>query len=672
MMSRIEMMPSTSPLERTTRWRKPPRAIASAASSNPQSPSANVAFAVRWSPTVSVSGSSPAPSDRTRSRSVMIPGPGCSGSMITAAPTLCSDRKRAASRSVRPGVIVRTSSVIASRTFVTRAALRCGSSRPNPPARPRDGANIPASGRPRSLRRCNPTIGRERRAAGDPPGDGGGHRGRLGPVVAGAQRERVDPGHTRRAGGAAGRLARRAPGRRGTRTRRHRRRADRRLGRLAGQHVPLGGPPAAPSRGHRTKTRRARRAPPARQGRATHHRPRRPRGGRRGGLLDGGGLRARHDDRAVRQAAGRLAQGAGSGTDGTRGADAVLRREEPRELHAVGRRELLEAQPGHLARAAHDPRGALEQRAAREDELERHARADGQPGEAGPDGEAADAEVLGDELALLARRAVGVELAQGGGQRDREARGLAPLLGGDRLGRRDGLLGEAQVVLAGRPVHRAAQHDEPALVTEHERGARAGGGQRAALDGNERLERRLAAGEPGDPAVDRGVADGQRDFLVDGQALHPPPTSPSTRPPEGYPAAPPGAAEPMTSVTRRPNSSSMTTTSPRAMGRPLTRRSTGSPAMRFSVMIDPGPRPSVSPIVIRVRPISTASSTGTLCRRARSASSAAGATSGTTSSSAPTGSTAKSTSTGAAGDSNDCSAMAESTGTVLLTALRRR
>src|SRR3954454_24650061 len=124
MMSRIEMMPSTSPSETTTRWRKPPRAIASAASSNPQSPSANVAFAVRWSPTVSVSGSSPAPSDRTRSRSVMMPGPGCSGSMITAAPTLCSDRKRAASRSVRPGVIVRTSSVIASRTFVTPAALR--------------------------------------------------------------------------------------------------------------------------------------------------------------------------------------------------------------------------------------------------------------------------------------------------------------------------------------------------------------------------------------------------------------------------------------------------------------------------------------------------------------------------------------------------------------------
>jgi hypothetical protein len=47
MMSRIEMMPSTSPLETTTRWRNPPRAIASAASSRPQSPSANVARAVR-------------------------------------------------------------------------------------------------------------------------------------------------------------------------------------------------------------------------------------------------------------------------------------------------------------------------------------------------------------------------------------------------------------------------------------------------------------------------------------------------------------------------------------------------------------------------------------------------------------------------------------------------
>src|SRR3954471_16373155 len=125
MMSRIEMMPSTWPLERTTRWRKPPRAIASAASSRPQSPSANVAFDVRWSRTSSESGSSPDPSERTRSRSVTIPGPGSSGSMITAAPTLCSTMNAAASRRVRPGVIVNTCSVIASRTFTT-TPLACG------------------------------------------------------------------------------------------------------------------------------------------------------------------------------------------------------------------------------------------------------------------------------------------------------------------------------------------------------------------------------------------------------------------------------------------------------------------------------------------------------------------------------------------------------------------
>ena len=66
-----------------------------------------------------------------------------------------------------------------------------------------------------------------------------------------------------------------------------------------------------------------------------------------------------------------------------------------------------------------------------------------------------------------------------------------------------------------------------------------------------------------------------------------------------------------TSVTRRPNSSSITTTSPRAIGLPLTSRSTGSPASRLSVTIEPGPSASVSRIVMCVRPISTASSTGT-------------------------------------------------------------
>src|SRR4051794_30027815 len=66
---------------------------------------------------VSVSGSSPAPIERTTSRSVTMPGPGSSGSRITAAPTLCSVMNAAASRRLRPGVIVKTLSVIASRTF---------------------------------------------------------------------------------------------------------------------------------------------------------------------------------------------------------------------------------------------------------------------------------------------------------------------------------------------------------------------------------------------------------------------------------------------------------------------------------------------------------------------------------------------------------------------------
>src|SRR4051794_37336631 len=77
-----------------------------------------------------------------------------------------------------------------------------------------------------------------------------------------------------------------------------------------------------------------------------------------------------------------------------------------------------------------------------------------------------------------------------------------------------------------------------------------------------------------------------------------------------------------TSVTRSPNSSSITTTSPRAIGLPFTSRSTGSPASRLSDTTEPGRSSRVWPIVIRVRPISTASSTGTSCRRWRSAPSA--------------------------------------------------
>src|SRR5690242_7986058 len=79
---------------------------------------------------------------------------------------------------------------------------------------------------------------------------------------------------------------------------------------------------------------------------------------------------------------------------------------------------------------------------------------------------------------------------------------------------------------------------------------------------------------------------------------------------------------------RRPNCSSIATTSPRAMRRPFTSRSTASPVIRFRTTMEPGPRSSVSRIVISVRPISTASSTGTSSTMSSpdgSAASAAGA-----------------------------------------------
>ena len=50
----------------------------------------------RWSATFSASGSCPAPIDWSTSRSVRMPGPGCSGSMTTAAPTLRSAMRQAA------------------------------------------------------------------------------------------------------------------------------------------------------------------------------------------------------------------------------------------------------------------------------------------------------------------------------------------------------------------------------------------------------------------------------------------------------------------------------------------------------------------------------------------------------------------------------------------------
>src|SRR6185437_7886399 len=99
--------------------------------------------------------------------------------------------------------------------------------------------------------------------------------------------------------------------------------------------------------------------------------------------------------------------------------------EEAGEPHAVGRRQVLEGEPRHLARGADDAGGAGEDRAAGQDELELHEGAGGERAEPGADGEAADADVAGDELALLAERLAGlVELADRRRQRDRQTRGL--------------------------------------------------------------------------------------------------------------------------------------------------------------------------------------------------------------------------------------------------------
>ena len=115
-MSRTESTPATSPLSITMRWRKPPCAIAAAASSSDHSGVAKTSCEVRCAATSSVSGFSPAPTDRRMSRSVMIPGPGASGSWTTAAPTLRCAIWVAQSRSVWPGPTVRTVALIPSLT----------------------------------------------------------------------------------------------------------------------------------------------------------------------------------------------------------------------------------------------------------------------------------------------------------------------------------------------------------------------------------------------------------------------------------------------------------------------------------------------------------------------------------------------------------------------------
>ena len=58
-MSRTERIPAVSPPSMTTRWRKPPRTIATAACSSDQSGAAKTSSDVRWSATRSVSGSCP-------------------------------------------------------------------------------------------------------------------------------------------------------------------------------------------------------------------------------------------------------------------------------------------------------------------------------------------------------------------------------------------------------------------------------------------------------------------------------------------------------------------------------------------------------------------------------------------------------------------------------------
>ena len=89
-MSRIDRMPAISPPSMTMRWRKPPRTIATAASSSDQSGAAKTTSDVRWSPTRSPSGSWPAPIDVEHVALGEDARARPSGSITTAAPTLRS------------------------------------------------------------------------------------------------------------------------------------------------------------------------------------------------------------------------------------------------------------------------------------------------------------------------------------------------------------------------------------------------------------------------------------------------------------------------------------------------------------------------------------------------------------------------------------------------------
>src|SRR5579875_1794810 len=73
----------------------------------------------------------------------------------------------------------------------------------------------------------------------------------------------------------------------------------------------------------------------------------------------------------------------------------------------------------------------------------------------------------------------------------------------------------------------------------------------------------------------------------------------------------------ITSVSRTPKRSFTITASPRAMGLPLTNTSSGSPASLSSSTTEPGASASSSRSAIRVRPISTVTSSGMSSRRSR-------------------------------------------------------
>src|SRR3954447_11304886 len=82
----------------------------------------------------------------------------------------------------------------------------------------------------------------------------------------------------------------------------------------------------------------------------------------------------------------------------------------------------------------------------------------------------------------------------------------------------------------------------------------------------------------------------------------------------GYSRSLPGAT---ISVIRMPKFSSITTTSPRAINRPLTSRSAGLPAARSSSTMAPGLSDSSSRTLIRVRPSSADTSISTSCSMSR-------------------------------------------------------